>query len=87
MNVRVQRVLDRYGIELDAADAVAFAETIVDSWKRVVNYSGASVPSKRELNLALAFLQMKFPCQCCQAKQICDDCQMRTWDVNLKGKK
>lgn len=81
-NVSVNRVLERFGLELDEADAVAFAETIVDSWKRVPakEFGGMPVPSQRELNLALAFLQAKYPFQCCgkgKPEPLCNDCPMR----------
>lgn len=85
MNVFVQRMVERFG-ELDEADAVAFAETIIESAQGVI-VGPLSIPAERELNLALVFLNMKYPFQCC-AKQWapgvdtrCPDCPMRAFDT------
>lgn len=78
----MQRWLRRFNAELDHGDAVAFAEKIMESWERVTPQGGApSVPSLRERNLALAFLNMKYPFQCCHAKDRCGDCPNIPHDV------
>lgn len=81
-------MVNRFG-ELDEEDAVSFAETIIESWKSVSSEPGAhSVPSHRERNLALVFLNLKYPFQCCGAKcktpgtdDRCPDCPMRSHDA------
>lgn len=87
MNVFVQRMVKRFG-ELDDADAVAFAEKILEGWESVTPQGGVqSVPSIRERNLALVFLQLKYPFQCCgnagksEEDQRCPDCPMRGHNV------
>ena len=84
MNVFVQRMVKRFG-ELDEADAVAFAETILESASRINPPMNGmlSRPAKRELNLALVFLNTKYPFQCCGKRtpeSVCDDCPMQTWE-------
>lgn len=78
MNVFVQRMVERFGDEeLDPEDAVAFAEKIIES------ATPQSVPARRELNLALVFLNMKYPFQCCGKvnRERCEDCPMRSYDL------
>lgn len=84
-NVYVNRVLDKFGLKLDEADAVAFAETILESTKGIFSHEigNQSVPAKRELNLALCYLNTKYPVQCCGSKypnEMCEDCPMTPWD-------
>jgi len=77
---------NRFG-ELDVDDAVAFAESIIESWKSVSSLGAPSVPARRELNLALVFLNLKFPLQCCSKasraaiEERCPDCPMEAYDI------
>lgn len=78
MNVFVQRAVNRFGA-LDETDAVAFAETVLENARRVLHVDDLSGPSRRELNLALVFLNLRFPFQCCGARHPeppCQDCPM-----------
>lgn len=94
MNVFVQRVLEAFELELDHEDAVKFAQGIVATTDRmpVFDVRAMSVPAKRELNLALVFLQTKYPFQCCGKRSVpgageqwaddrCQDCPMRAHDL------
>jgi hypothetical protein len=79
MNVFVQRMIERIG-DLDEADAVAFAE-------QILSHDALSVPAQRQRNLALAFLKLKYPFQCCsrwgksEVDERCPDCPMPAYDV------
>jgi hypothetical protein len=83
MNVFVQRLVQRFG-EIDQQDAVTFAEGILDDARRIKEPRSMSVPGRRYLNLALAYLQNRFPFQCCESgkgKPMCPDCPMQALDV------
>jgi hypothetical protein len=81
LNVYVQRA---GGCDLD--DAVVFAEEFIACCQKSISHKNMpSEPSRRTMNLALAFLQLKYPFQCCQnLKQRCDDCPMIPLDVKEK---
>lgn len=74
MNVFVARaakwLLDA---QVDMADAVVFAESFANS--RVGDPRDLSEPTRRMINLALAFLSLRYPLQCCGQKG-------KTWDAN-----
>jgi hypothetical protein len=85
-NVYVLRVCEQFEVSLDLDDAVAFAEGHLKDSRRIEYLSSISVPSRRWLNLALCFLNLKYPFQCCGAKNEtadtrCVDCPMRAHDL------
>lgn len=75
-------------LEIDEADAVAYAETIIDAHLSAGEGVWMSEPARRELNMVRAFMKLKFPILCCGQAKIadnldhrCDGCEMRAWDV------
>lgn len=83
-NVHVQRAKERLDLELDMADAVKFAEGVIEDSPSV----NLSVPAKRMANLALCFLEKMYPFMCCGHKgkdasvgDSCKDCPMRGFDM------
>jgi hypothetical protein len=85
-------VFDRMmnGDACDVEDAVAFAESILEDDRRASDLIGGpkSIPAQRRLNLARAFLKLKYPFLCCGEGRVdpsadgrCALCPMRAHDL------
>jgi hypothetical protein len=87
-NYHVRRLLAKFAphLTLDPKDAGEFADTVLECAQLVEKWGTFSASSRRSLNLALCYLDMKYPFMCCgksgkDADSRCQDCPMRGQDL------